>query len=913
MNRVLIVDDKEDNLYYLQVLLTGFGMVVEVARHGAEALSLARQSPPDLVVSDLLMPVMDGYTLLRHWKLDARLKAVPFIVYTATYTDAEDERLALNLGADAFILKPAEPDQFLARIREVQARTTAQISPNAGEADAGDLMTLYSRSLIRKLEEKTRQLEEGNRALLLDKAAREQVEAELRTVRDRLLLATQSARIGIWDWDVGANSFVWDDQMYRLYGIEDAHFSAAYDAWTSRIHADDQDRVQAEIQAAVAGIRDFQSQFRVVWPDGEVRELDANGIVQRDPGGNVMRMIGANRDITDQKASERRIRYLNRVYALLSSVNSLIVGATDRDELFRDACRVAVDIGGFKMAMIGLLGEGTIDFVAVAGSEDRGIAMVKDALAARAGTPSKMAARAIRDQKPCVSNQSQRDPMVEHADAHAAFGVQSMAILPLMLGKQTFGVLALYAGESEFFHAEEIQLLTELAGDVALASDHIENRERLDHLAYYDQLTGLANRSLFLERVAQYARIAGGDTQLAVLMFDLERFRNLNESLGRTGGDAVLKQIGVWLTGYLGDANLIARTDADHFAIVLPAQKDTREVVRLVEPMMKEFQRHAFVLANASYRLSARVGIAMYPDDGQDAELLFKRAEAALKQAKDASARYLFYARAMTESIAAKLTLESELRDALDNGEFVLHYQPKTDLRSGLLTGAEALIRWNNPRTGLVAPGLFIPVLEETGLINDVGQWALGQAVRDYLRWCDEDRPATPIAVNVSPLQLRDPRFIDEIRQALSVDPRAAGALALEITESMVMDDIDQSITRLQAIREMGISVAIDDFGTGFSSLAYLAKLPIDTLKIDRAFISNMSVLPDKLSLVATMITLAHSLKLKVVAEGVETEDEASALRGLACDQIQGYLISKPLACAEFESRFLKRRSGSVP
>ncbi|HST44630.1 MAG TPA: EAL domain-containing protein [Luteimonas sp.] len=1028
MTRVLVVDDKDTNLRYMEALLSAQGWVVETARHGAEALELARRSPPDLVVSDLLMPVMDGYRLLRRWKLDPRLHAIPFIVYTATYTSAEDEQLALSLGADDFILKPAEPERLLARIGAVMARATAAVAPamdgaragDPGEAgDAGDLMMLYSRSLVRKLEQKTQQLEEGTRALEVERerllaaqavarvgswqtdvatgdviwsaeahrihgtdpatfaptharflqrvhpddrarvdaayrrsqetagfstlehrlrmddgdikhveerwhvvfdddgtplraigtcqdiSERKLAEAALRTVRDRLMLATRSARIGTWDWDIATDALIWDAEMYRLYGIADGQFGAAYEAWTSRIHPDDRARVQADIQAAVVGTRDFRSQFRIVWTDGSLRELDANGLVQRDAEGRALRMIGANRDITEQTAAERRIRHLNRVYALLSGVNSLIVRASSRDELYRDACRIAVDVGGFKLAMIGLLGDGTIDFVATAAREDAIVAAVDVVLAARGGIPSRMATRAIRDLRPCVSNRSQHDPMVEHPETHVRFGVQSMVILPLVLGDDPSGVLALYADEPDFFHDEEIQLLAELAGDVTLASSHIDNRERLVHLAYYDQLTGLANRSLFLERVAQYARSAGASSRLAVVMFDLERFRNLNESLGRPGGDALLQQIGAWLGAHVGDASLVARLGADHFAVVLPGQAGADDVTHLVEAMIKDFQKQSFTLDGAAYRLAARVGISLCPDDGRDAESLFKRAEAALKQAKEHGSRYLFYDRAMTESIAARLALESQLRDALDNREFVLHYQPKLDARTGALTGAEALIRWNDPRTGLVAPGLFIPVLEEIGLIGDVGQWALGQAVQDYLGWCQRGCAVVPIAVNVSPLQLRDPRFIDGIRQALSVDPRATGALELEITESVIMDDVDQGIVRLQAIRAMGIPVAIDDFGTGFSSLAYLAKLPIDTLKIDRTFINDMTDSPEKLSLVSTMITLAHSLKLRVVAEGVETDAQASALRGLACDEIQGYLISRPLSCADFEARFL--------
>jgi EAL domain-containing protein (putative c-di-GMP-specific phosphodiesterase class I) len=295
----------------------------------------------------------------------------------------------------------------------------------------------------------------------------------------------------------------------------------------------------------------------------------------------------------------------------------------------------------------------------------------------------------------------------------------------------------------------------------------------------------------------------------------------------------------------------------------------------------------------------------MFPADGADADTLFRNAEAALKKAKASGNRYLFYTQTMNERVAENLTLENQLRRALDKEEFVLHYQPKVNLQSGKLTSAEALIRWNDPRTGLVPPGRFIPVLEETGLIFEVGRWALRKALEDYLRWHTAGLAPVRIAVNVSPLQLRHRGFIAEIEQAIAIDPQAAAGLELEITESMIMEDVKHSIASLQAIRAMGVTIAIDDFGTGFSSLGYLAKLPVDTLKIDRSFVNDMTTSPEGLALVSTFIKLAHSLKLKVVANGVETEEQSRLLRLLGCDEMQGPLFSKPVPSEIFESRFL--------
>jgi EAL domain-containing protein (putative c-di-GMP-specific phosphodiesterase class I) len=365
-----------------------------------------------------------------------------------------------------------------------------------------------------------------------------------------------------------------------------------------------------------------------------------------------------------------------------------------------------------------------------------------------------------------------------------------------------------------------------------------------------------------------------------------------------------LKQVAVWLTQFTQDANLLARIDADHFAFVVPEIKTDGTQAILIENLMAAFQEHAFDLNDATFRIGIKVGIAVFPDDGDNADTLYINAEAALKKTRLSGERYLFYTQKMTEAVAEKLGLENQLRRAIDNEEFVLHYQPKVNLVSGKVTGAEALIRWNDPRTGLVPPGMFIPVLEETGLIYEVGRWALRQSVSDWLRWRNAGLPAVRIAVNVSPLQLRNTNFINEIRQVVSLDAHAAYGLELEITESLIMEDVQFSIDTLKSIRAMGITFAIDDFGTGFSSLSYLAKLPVDTLKIDRAFVIEMDT-PEGLALVSTIIILAHALKLRVVAEGVETEQQMRQLLSLNCDEMQGFLFSKPVPADIFEARFL--------
>ena len=693
--------------------------------------------------------------------------------------------------------------------------------------------------------------------------------------------------------------------------------------WNKPFHPEDLLRAQDAWQKATATIGTYSIESRLRRADGVYRWWLVRGVPLQDAAGNILKWFGTCTDIHDLKVAELeifgtnlalreneiRIERLNRVYAMLSGINSLIVRVRDRGELFAEACRIAVQSGQFPLAWVAVAdpSDQLVKAVAWAGDERGFVQLTRPIVGVKGYGKAGLSAQAIDKCVPVVCNDIEADgSAMRYAKGALERGYRSAAALPLVVDGTAIGTFVLYAKEAGFFDEEEMKLLTELVSNIAFAIDHIDKQERLDYLVYYDALTGLANRSLFLERVAQYARSAvTGEHKLALFLIDLERFKNINDTLGRPVGDALLRQVAEWLTRNVGDANLLARVGADHFAMVVPEVKQEADVARLLEKTMAAFLEHSFRLNDSVFRIAAKVGVALFPDDGADADTLFKNAEAALKKAKASGDRYVFYTQKMTAAVAGKLTLENQLREALDNDEFVLHYQPKVNLQSGKLTGAEALLRWHDPRTGLVPPVRFIPILEETGLIHEVGRWALRKAIADYLRWGAAGLPAVRIAVNVSPLQLRHRGFIAEIEQAIGIDAQAVTGLELEITENMIMEDIKESIASLQAIRAMGVSIAIDDFGTGFSSLGYLSRLPVDTLKIDRSFVIDMTASPQGLALVSTIITLAHSLKLKVVAEGVETEEQARLLRLLNCNEMQGYLFSKPVPCEIFETRFL--------
>jgi diguanylate cyclase (GGDEF)-like protein/PAS domain S-box-containing protein len=613
-------------------------------------------------------------------------------------------------------------------------------------------------------------------------------------------------------------------------------------------------------------------------------------------------------DVTDRLQAEVGLQHLNRLYATLSRINGLLLRVKDRDQLFTEACRIVVEAGTYAAAWIGVIDPQTLEGNVIA--SDGVDQSFRDliALTARAdmSDSERPCSRAVRECRPVIINDLATDPsLTPYQHCLVQRGYKSLACLPLTVGGRTEGVITLLSMEVGTLDEKEVRLLLELSADISFALDHLKKQERLHYLAYHDELTGLANRASLVERVGQYVdRMVDEGRSVALGLIDLERFKNINHSLGRPMGDALLKLFAEWLTHQLGDPRLLARVDADQFAVIVPLTGNEGDPIRRMEGMLEELRQHTFSVDGTAMRVAAKAGVTVLQGD-TDVDIAFRNVEAALRKAKMRGDRCVLYTHKMNDTALNRLGTEFKLREAIDKEQFLLHYQPKVRLLDGKLTGVEALIRWNDPQAGLIAPGRFIPILEETGLIRDVGRWVLHRAVADYQCWRKAGHVPARIAVNVSALQLRNRDFIDEVKQAIDIDPQAAAELELEITESMIMEDVERTIATLKAIRDMGVSVAIDDFGTGFSSLSYLAKLPVDALKVDRSFVNDMVAGADGVALVSTIINLAHSLKLKVVAEGVETQEQARLLLGVGCDEVQGYLYGRPVAGEIFEERYL--------
>ncbi len=444
-----------------------------------------------------------------------------------------------------------------------------------------------------------------------------------------------------------------------------------------------------------------------------------------------------------------------------------------------------------------------------------------------------------------------------------------------------------------------------ITGILAVGQDISERRkmeEIIRQQASHDALTGLPNRRMFMDRLFFTLNQAHRyHKQIAVIFMDLDHFKNVNDSLGHDAGDQLLKEVAERLGYCVRETDTIARIGGDEFNILLPDIYHAEDTTIIVEKIMAAFQR-PFGIQGHEFHITASIGISIYPDDGQYADILLKNADAAMYHVKEQGRNnYQFYNPAINVRTIERMILEKNLRKTLECGGLVVYYQPQVDMETKQIVCAEALVRWQHPELGLLNPIKFIPLAEETGLIIPVGKWVLSAACAQNKAWQEAGYPPLCVTVNLSARQFQQSNLAEMVAQVLHETNLDAEWLELEITESTAMQDIGYTLPNLSRLTEMGIRFAIDDFGTGCTSLSYLKSLPVQKLKIDRSFIRGLTTDPDDQAIVNAVIALAHNLRLKVVAEGVETEDQFLFLRSSQCDEVQGYLLSKPLPVEEFE------------
>jgi diguanylate cyclase (GGDEF)-like protein len=419
---------------------------------------------------------------------------------------------------------------------------------------------------------------------------------------------------------------------------------------------------------------------------------------------------------------------------------------------------------------------------------------------------------------------------------------------------------------------------------------------QVDRLAYYDTVTQLPNRALFEDRLTHAVSVAKVSGQsLGVLFISLDQFKKVNDSLGHGPGDSLLREFAERLKSCISRSDTVARFGSDEFALLKTGIDGTTDVIETIGSL-SQVLRFSFDLPGHELYATASVGVSLFPLDGEDSQTLLKNAGAALYRAKKSGgANYQFFTADMHELAARRLALETNLRRAIQNEEFLIHYQPRVSVDSLAITGVEALVRWQHPQLGLVSPSEFIPLAEDTGLIVPVGEWVLRKACEQNRRWQEQGFAPIHMAVNISARQFQHSELSETVIRILRESGLAPNYLELELTESSIMQNVDFAADVLTWWKNMGINISIDDFGTGFSSLASLKRLPIDALKIDQSFVRDATTDQDDAAIVMAITTLAHNLRLKVVAEGVETEEQLRFLQLLRCDEIQGFLFSKPL------------------
>lgn len=440
-----------------------------------------------------------------------------------------------------------------------------------------------------------------------------------------------------------------------------------------------------------------------------------------------------------------------------------------------------------------------------------------------------------------------------------------------------------------------------------------ERTAEVDRLAYYDTLTSLPNRTLFEDRLTQAVALAQrANKRVAVLFIALDQLKKVNDTLGHLAGDQLMQQVAVRLRGCVTDSDTVARFGGDQFVLMLPEIGRTKDVVEIVAAI-QEALNPSFRLDRQELFATASVGISFFPDDGKETSSLVKNAGAALYRAKKAGGNeYRFYTADMHAKASKRFELETSLRHAIDNHEFLLHYQPRVAIDSLRIVGVEALVRWQHPELGLVPPGDFIPLAEETGLILPIGEWVLREACRQNREWQNKGFAKIRVGVNISARQFQQQHLSETVIRILEESDLGPEFLELELTESSIMSNAEATIVVLNKLQTKGVAISVDDFGTGFSSLSYLKRLPIDSLKVDQSFVRDLATDPDDAALVMAIVSLAHTLRLRVVAEGVETPEQLRFLRLLRCDEIQGYLISKPLPVEGIE-RLLRHSKPLLP
>ncbi len=842
--RLLIVDDMHENLHGLMQILRDDYAILAATR-GEKAIELARRAPqPDLILLDVKMPGMDGYSVLASLKAHPATAEIP-VIFVTSLAEPEDEARGLKLGVAGYITKPVDPDRLR---QQVSQHLTRSRHPTVAPAVAARLVPPGNLP--------AQQDGPGAAPLLGDRPPRllvvddipENIHSLIEALKDEYQILVANSGLKALELVAGPHPpemVLLDILMPGMDGYEVCRRIKAMPlgARIPIIFVTLVDATQDKVKGFAIGAADYITKpFDI----DEVRARVRTHLELARLRNHLEELVAQRTALLEQ--SEQRYRVLADY-----SPNWEYWRGPDGSFLYvSPACE---EVSGYTPA----------DFFADPGLMER-----------------------------LIHPDDQQDWQL-----HGAHFCSPQTELRLLRLRDRAGTERWIEHICKPVYDAEGRFLGRRGSNRDMTARHRAEVER-DFFLYRDPLTGFPNRTLFAELLPLAIQQAEHEhKEFGLLFLDLDHFKTINESLGHEAGDRVLVEVGKRLRAVLPEVDAIARIGGDEFNILLQREA-SQPGIDLFAQRLLESLNQPFDLDDNKLFMGASIGVAVYPTDGGDAATLQSSADAALHQAKALGRGQLrFFTPEMTERARKRLTLEAELRLALEAGQLILHYQPQVDLRSGGILGFEALARWQHPERGWIPPAEFIPLAEESGLINRLGDWALREACQQVKAWSTSGLPYGPVAVNVSTMQLNRGALIKSVMATLHETGTPPQLLSLEITESMVMGDAEQSMQVLTQLANLGVGLAIDDFGTGYSSLAYLQRLDVAKLKIDLSFVREVTTNANSAAIVKAIIALGHSLGLELIAEGVETRDQAQCLLKLGCDAIQGYWIGRPLAAAD--------------
>jgi diguanylate cyclase (GGDEF)-like protein/PAS domain S-box-containing protein len=793
-----------------------------------------------------------------------------------------------------------------------------------------------------------------------------------------LKLALASGQVGIWEYKLQTNELIWDDNMFALYGARREDFSGAYDAWSTRLHPEDRAATETALQDAIAGIREYEPEFRIIWTSGEVRYIKGHAQVIKDQDGKPVRMIGTNWDNSVNASTQQQLKLAHTAidkcksaFYWISSEGQVIdvndsacqsLGYTREELVGKNVWEFDPDFPaeawppmweGLKVTRVVNIEtrhqrkDGTIFPVEVVGNiissagKEFSFVFVQDI------TDRKQADEKINllmhEQSAILESEllgiaksknriiSWNNPTYEKLLGYGKgelLGKTTQLLFPSQKAYEALGDAAypviqsggLFRSEVQFVRKDGSLIWADISGVMLDASlgeslwtfaDITQRKtaaEEIEQLAFYDSLTQLPNRRLLLDRIKQaLATSARSGMNGALLFIDLDHFKTLNDTLGHNMGDLLLQQVAQRLTSCVREGDTVARLGGDEFVVMLEDLSllpiEAASMTEVIGEKIKDVLNQPFQLAAHHYSITPSLGATLFTGHELEVETLMQESDIAMYQAKKAGRNTLcFFDTQMQETINLRVSFEGDLRKALENKEFRLYYQIQRDSSQRTL-GAEALIRWLHPQRGLVSPDEFIALAEETGLILPIGQWVLETACAQLKAWKKGSHTRDLVmAVNVSAKQFRQANFVDQVQLAISQNGINPELLKLELTESLLLENVEEVIATMNALKAIGLQFSLDDFGTGYSSLQYLRRLPMDQIKIDQSFIRDLATSSNALAIVRTIIAMAQSLNLNIIAEGVEKEEQRQLLLANGCLNYQGYLFGKPVPIKEFEA-----------